>query len=95
VLASTSQYERRLIGVRTREALQAARARRVRLGRRSGVAESTQARIVDLRGQGLSFRAVASVLDTEGHPTGQGAPMWSGASVRAVWLRARDAEDAA
>jgi len=58
VLASAAQYERRIIGARTRDALAQRRREGVRLGRPSILDASTVARISAERGQGRSLRAI-------------------------------------
>lgn len=87
VLATFAQFERRLIGQRTREALAVKRAEGVRLGRRSTVAPETRRRIARLHRAGKSLQAIADALTQSGVPTGQGGKKWYPSSVRAV-LRA-------
>ena len=88
VILSAAQYERRLIGARTSEALQAAKARGVQLGRPSGLTQATVARIIAERLQGKTYRAIAASLDADGVPTSHGARSWCPTTVRKVWLRA-------
>lgn len=84
VVASTAQYERRLIGQRTKEALAAKRAAGVRLGRPQSLPGEVVARIVRERAGGLSLRGVAAVLNRDGVPTGQGGARWYASTVREV-----------
>ncbi len=77
VMASFAQYERRLIGQRTREALQARRASGLPLGRPRLLSAETIARIADLRADGLTLRAIAETLTASGVPTAQGRERWS------------------
>lgn len=77
VMASFAQYERRLIGQRTREALQARRASGLPLGRPRVISAETVARIADLREDGLSLRAIADTLTASGVPTALGSERWS------------------
>lgn len=49
--------------------------------------QGTVARILALRAQGASYRAVAARLDTEGHPSRYGGP-WQPTAVRKIALRA-------
>lgn len=94
VVASTAQYERRLIGQRTKEALAAKRAAGVRLGRPQSLPGDVVARIVRERAGGLSLRGVAAVLNGEGVPTGQGGARWYASTVREV-LRSQAAQGSA
>jgi DNA invertase Pin-like site-specific DNA recombinase len=84
VVASTSQYERRLIGIRTKEALAAKRAAGVRLGRPSGLPTPVLADILELRRAGKSLAVIAAALNDTGVPTSQGGARWHPATVRAV-----------
>ncbi len=90
VVASASQYERRLIGQRTREALAVKRAQGVRLGRPSVLPAAVVVRIVDEHHAGRSLRAIAAGLTANGVPTARGGATWSSSSVQSV-LRSQDA----
>jgi DNA invertase Pin-like site-specific DNA recombinase len=87
VLATFAQFERRLIGQRTKDALQVKRAEGVVLGRPVSVAPGTVDRILELRGQGLSFAAIAKVLNTAGVPASRDGRQWWPSTVRKVALR--------
>lgn len=84
VVVSAAQYERRLIGQRTRDALAAAKARGTRLGRPQVLDDGLVARIVRLRRDGASFRAIAAQLQADDVPTARGGSAWYASSVRAV-----------
>ncbi len=84
VLASFAQYERRLIGQPTRDALAIKRDQGVRLGRPRTLSEDVRARIVAERAAGRSLRAIAADLDVDGVPTAQGGARWYPSTVRAV-----------
>lgn len=84
VILSTAQYERRLIGQRTRDALAAKRAAGVRLGRPQALPDSTVARIVAKRSAELSLRTIAAGLTADGVPTARGGAVWQASSVKAV-----------
>ena len=81
IMIALAQWERELIGDRTRNALSAVRARGTKLGRPSHVEPATLATIRALRGAGLSWQKVADALTREGVPTGQGGK-WHAATVR-------------
>jgi DNA invertase Pin-like site-specific DNA recombinase len=87
VLATFGQFERRLIGQRTREALAAKKAAGVRLGRPPIIPAAVVRRIQRLRARGLSLRAIAQALNEAGVPTAQGGKQWYAATVRGVLAR--------
>lgn len=84
VLATFAQFERRLIGQRTKDALAVRKAQGVRLGRPPGLPEPVRRRIVRERKQGRSLRAIAAGLNAEGVPTAQGGKQWWPTTVRLV-----------
>lgn len=87
VIASVAQWERRIIGERTREALAVKRAQGVRFGRPVTVHESVARRIRHERARGYSYAKIAARLNAATIPTGQGGKQWYAASVRSVALR--------
>lgn len=84
VVATFAQYERRLIGQRTRDALAEKRAQGVRLGRPQTLGPDVVARIVADRAEGHSLRAIAAALTADGVSTARGGAVWSSSSVQAV-----------
>jgi DNA invertase Pin-like site-specific DNA recombinase len=84
VLATFAQFERRLIGQRTREALAAKRASGVRLGRPVSLPDAVNKRIAAERKAGHSLAAIAAMLNEEQVPTAQGGRQWWPSTVRAV-----------
>lgn len=84
VMIALAQWERELIGDRTKAALNAVRARGTKLGRRSGVDDETRRLIRALRLSGLSWQKVANALEGQGIPTGQGG-QWHAATVRRLF----------
>jgi DNA invertase Pin-like site-specific DNA recombinase len=87
VLGTFGQFERRLIGHRTKEALAAKKASGVRLGRPPTVPKTVVRRIQRQRARGDSFRAIAADLNQAKVPTSQGGKQWYAATVRHVLLR--------
>ena len=87
LLATFGQFERRLIGQRTKEALAAKKASGVQLGRRPNVSSSVVRRIQRRRAHGDSLRAIADSLNHDKVPTAQGGKEWYAATVRHVLLR--------
>ena len=84
VMIALAQWERELIGDRTRAALNAVRSRGTKLGRKSGVDDETRRLIRALRLSGLSWQKVANALEGQGVPTGQGG-QWHAATVRRLY----------
>lgn len=91
VLASAAQYERRIIGARTRDALAQRRREGVRLGRPSTLPSPVVARVVALRSEGASLRAIANTLNSEEVPTAHKGAKWYASTVRKV-LAGQDAQ---
>lgn len=90
VLASAAQYERRIIGARTRDALAQRRREGVRLGRPSTLPAEVVERIVADREAGASLREIAEALTAEGIPTAHGGAAWHASTVSKV-LKGQDA----
>ncbi len=88
VMATFAQFERRLIGLRTKEALQVRRAEGVRLGRPPVVSEETVSRIGSLSEAGLSLRGIGQQLEREGVPAPRGGSRWHPNTVRRLISRA-------
>lgn len=88
VMATFAQLERKLIGQRTSDALQAKRRAGAALGRPDRASPETVARIVALREAGESLRKLAARLNADQVPTSQGGAMWYASSVAAVLRRA-------
>jgi DNA invertase Pin-like site-specific DNA recombinase len=84
VMAGAAQWERRIIGQRTRDALAAKKAAGVRLGRPPLIPDDVLARMAEMRQAGMTFRAIADVLTEEGVPRAQGGLRWYAATVRAA-----------
>lgn len=84
VVASVAQYERRLIGVRTKEAMAAHKRQGATYGRSRGVPEKDRRYIIRLRRSGHSLDAIASRLNERGTPTGQGGKRWHKSAVAVV-----------
>ena len=76
VMAAFAQYERRLIGQRTRDALAVKRAAGMRLGRPVGLPGDVRDRIAAERAAGDTLTAIADELTAENVPTAQGGARW-------------------
>jgi len=81
IMASLSMWEREMIGLRTKEALQTVKARGIKIGRRE-MEPSLRSRIRSMREQGSTLQAIADQLNAEGVPTPQGGKEWRTSSVR-------------
>lgn len=87
VLAVFAQFERRLIGQRTREALAVKRQQGVRLGRPPVLAEAILRRIRRERSRGRPLAAIAARLDRDGVPTAHGGRRWHVSAVQSALER--------
>jgi DNA invertase Pin-like site-specific DNA recombinase len=84
VLAAAAEYERDLIGDRTREGMARRRAEGVHVGRPAVLSGEVVRRIVADRAAGRSLRGIADTLTAEGVPTAHGGARWHASTVRAV-----------
>ena len=84
MMAVFAELERGMIGLRTREALRAARDRGTAVGRPTSLPDAVVARVVAEDASGRSLRAIADALTDEGVPTGHGGRRWYASTVRAV-----------
>ena len=88
VMIVLAQWERRIIGERTRAALDAVRARGTHVGRKSNVTDETLRTIRTLRLAGLSWQKIADALEASGVPTSQGG-RWHAATVARLHQNAK------
>ena len=84
IMMVLAEWEREMIGDRTKAALLAARARGTKLGRPVNVDPETVRLIKILRTDGRSYRKIASLLNGQGTPTAQGGREWYASTVRAM-----------
>ena len=84
VLMTFAQFERRLIGQRTRDALATKKSEGVQLGRPRQVPEAIVARIRRDRDAGLSLPQIAARLNEDAIPTVSGGAKWWHSTVRAI-----------
>lgn len=87
IMAAVAQWERETIGLRTKEALAAAKAKGVRIGRPRSLDDSVEEVVRELRRDGHSFRDIGSIMVARGILSPSGASTWHPASVRAVFMR--------
>jgi DNA invertase Pin-like site-specific DNA recombinase len=84
VMATFAQFERRLIGQRTKDALAVKKRQGVRLGRPPSVSADVVQRIRRERKAGKSLRAIADGLNDDGVERAHGGAMWHASTVKAV-----------
>ena len=87
IIMALAQWERELIGDRTRDALSAVKARGTRLGRPTNITSDARAIIRAMRRQGSSYREIAAALDAAQVPTPQGGLRWYASTVRIIHTR--------
>ena len=94
LLAALAQYERRLIGARTREAMAAAKARGARYGRPIEHSHEARRIVGERRAVGATLQEIADRLIAEEIPTPRGGRWWT-STVYAIVVSLRlDAEAA-
>jgi DNA invertase Pin-like site-specific DNA recombinase len=94
VLAAFAQFERRLIGQRTAEALAIRKAEGVRLGRPRTLPSDVIERVWRMHRRGASLRKIANRLNADAVPTAHAGVRWYASTVSAV-LRSVAADRAA
>lgn len=83
VMMQVAQWERRIIGLRTREGMAAKKRQGIIMGRPPALPEELLTRIRDERAGGASWQTIADALDADGIPTARGG-IWAPSSVRAA-----------
>jgi DNA invertase Pin-like site-specific DNA recombinase len=86
VMASAAQWERRIIGQRTRDALAEKREREPdwKPGRPVTLDVNVRRRIKQMRGRGMSLSAIAAKLNADEVPTAHDGKQWYASTVRSV-----------
>lgn len=84
VMAGAAQWEREIIGQRTKDALAVKRAQGVRLGAPQKLPQHVVDRIVAERAAGGTLAAIGAALEAEGVATARGGPRWWPATLSAV-----------
>jgi DNA invertase Pin-like site-specific DNA recombinase len=87
VLGAFAEFEREMIGQRTREGLAVAKANGKRLGRPARMKPDVVARIVRERAEGRSLGAIAAGLNADGVPRAHGGRAWYPTTVRMALRR--------
>ena len=84
MLACFAQFERRIIGQRTKDGLAAKRGEGVQIGRPRTMPAKVVARIKREHEAGKSLRSIAERLNDDAIPTAQGGAQWHASTVKAV-----------
>ena len=84
VLAAAAEYERDLIGARTREGMAQRRAEGIHVGRPRTLPPDLVDRIVVERAHGATLRSIAAALTADAVPTAHGGVAWHASTIRAV-----------
>jgi len=84
VMAQFAQFERRMIGVRTREALAVKRSQGIVGGRRKNVPANVLADLQGMRSKGMTYAAMAAQLNENRVPTAQGGKQWHPSTVQRI-----------
>ncbi|MEO5842949.1 MAG: recombinase family protein [Acidimicrobiales bacterium] len=84
VMSSAAQWERRIIGQRTRDALAVKKAQGATLGRPKTLDNDVVRRIVNEHQAGAGWSAIARKLNEAGVPTAHSGSKWHPSTVRAV-----------
>jgi DNA invertase Pin-like site-specific DNA recombinase len=84
VVSAFAQYERRLISERTKRALAVKRSEGVQLGRPRSIPDDVRHRIIELRGDGLSYQRIADALNADDVPRGQNGIKWWPSTIQHV-----------
>ncbi len=88
MLAAFAQFERRLIGERTKDGLAQKRLQGVQLGRPRSTPDAVARRVVRERENGASLGVIARGLNDDAIPTAQGGSRWYASTVAALLRRA-------
>ncbi len=81
MVGAVAEWERRVIGERTKAALAVKKAQGARLGGPVTTPEPIRARVAELRAQGFSLSRITAALNSEGHRT-QAGTTWSKSGVQ-------------
>lgn len=84
VLAAAAEYERDLIGARTRERMLQRNAEGVHIGRPRTLPDEARVRIARERGEGVSLGKIAAGLNADGIVTAHGGREWYASAVSRV-----------
>jgi len=81
-LSQFAQFERLMIGVRTREALAVKKSQGIVGGRRANLPTSVITKAQEYRAQGMSYAKIADLFNAQAIPTAQGGKQWHPATIQ-------------
>lgn len=84
VLASVAEYERQVIGARTREGMAQRRREGARFGRKPTLDDELVATMIGWKLSGQNLSAIARRLNDDGVPTAHGGRQWYASTVKAA-----------
>jgi DNA invertase Pin-like site-specific DNA recombinase len=87
IMASVAQFERELIGIRTREGMAQRKLEGVKMGRPRMLAGNVVDEIRESRQEGTSLLAIARSLNERNIPTAHGGAQWHASTIKAVLAR--------
>lgn len=87
VMSQFAQFERRIIGQRTKDALAVKKAQGVVLGRRPEISAIAERTIARMRREGATMAAIADRLNSDGVETARGGARWYPSTVHRVLAR--------
>jgi len=90
VLSALSEWEREMIGLRTKEALAVKKSQGVVLGRKTTADPKVLKFISDHRDYGSSYAKIAKELDEAGLKPPEGGATWRASSVRLLHVNAQE-----
>jgi len=82
VMSQFAQFERLMIGVRTREALAVKKSQGIVGGRRANLPANVITKAQEYRAQGMSYAKIAELFNAQGIPTAQGGKAWHPATIQ-------------
>lgn len=87
VMSQFAQFERRIIGQRTKDALAVKKSQGVVLGRRPEISNDAERVISRMRNEGATMAAIADRLNADGVATARGGAQWYPSTVQRVLSR--------
>jgi DNA invertase Pin-like site-specific DNA recombinase len=87
IMATFAQFERRMIGTRTKEALKVKKDQGVKLGRPVNLSTEVLDLIAEQRRSGASYAKIADTLNAQSVPTAQGGAKWYPSTVQQTMAR--------
>ena len=87
VMSACAQWEARVIGQRTKEALAVKKSQGYRLGRPPSISDAVAQRILRMRARGVGLQEICERLNMDRVPTPRGGKAWRPSSIQSVVTR--------